>query len=115
MAMALATTTVTVTLWMSCVQIPLVVWLGLNGVLVLIFAGMCAERCSMGDFDWEDIDRPLVVWALMAVWSDGGQPSWLRLILWMSLIPAEFMATLVLRPITLVVRALLKPLPGEWD
>lgn len=101
--------------WMSYMTTPLWIWLGVNGVLALIFAIICSILCILGDFDWRDIDRPSVVWALMAEWSDGGQPSWLRLIVWILMIPTELVATLVLRPITLAVRALLNPMPGEWD
>lgn len=53
--------------------------------------------CSEGNFDWEDADRPPVLWSVFAAWMDGGKPSWLRLILWMLLIPAEVVATFVLR------------------
>lgn len=107
--------------WMSYVENPFELsgplewWLLVNAILVPVFSIVCGIGCNEDNFDWEDIDRPLVIWALMADWSDSDQPSWLRLIVWMFLIPAELVATLVLRPITLAVRALLNPMPGGWD
>lgn len=111
--------------WMSYVENPfgftepLEWWLLANAILVPVFSMICGMAYSEGGFDWRVIDRPLVIWALMADWSDSGQPSWLRLIMWTLMIPAELVATLALRPITLVVRAvvraLLSPMPGGWD
>jgi len=106
---------VPVVFWVYGASVPLLVWLSLNGGMLLISAFVCALMSSDGYFDWEDVDRPPVLWAVFAVWMDGDKPSWLRLILWMLLIPAEVVATFVLRPITLAVRALLKPIPGKWD
>ncbi len=101
--------------WVCGASVPLIVWLSVNGGALLISAIVCVAACVCEEFDWKDIDRPLVMWALLADWSDGGQPSWLRLILWMLLIPAEIAASAVLRPITLGIRVLLNPMPGGWD
>lgn len=100
--------------WMSYAVIPLTVWLGLNGLFMFVFAIVCFVFWVEDDFDWDAVDCPLPVWAIMAEWSESDQPSWLRLIAWMLLIPAEIVAAFVLRPITLGVRALLNPMPGEW-
>ncbi len=113
-AMAVTALAVPAAFWMCGAMVPLIVWLAANGGLLLISAFVCAVRCSEGHFDWEDIDRPLTLWALMADWGDSDQPSWFRLILWMLVIPAEIVATVVLRPITLGIRGLLKPMPGRW-
>jgi len=106
--------------WMSYVPHPLEfnaleIWLIANAVLVVVFAGICAMECDMENFDWKDIDRPLTLWALMPVWAKSEQPSWLRLFAWMLLIPAEIIATIAIRPFTLVIRKLLSPMPGGWD
>jgi len=111
---------VPVAYWMSYVPHPfefnvLEIWLIANAFLVVVFTGICGMACSEGDFDWKDIDRPLTLWALMSVCAKNEKPSWLRLFTWAMLIPAEIMATLVLRPFTLVIRKLLSPMPGGWD
>ena len=113
--MALVAVGIGAAFWMSYMTVPLIAWLTLNGGLVLIFAIICGIECGDGHFNWSDIDYPPVVWTLMAYWAVSNRPSWLRFIAWTLLIPAELAATLVLRPITLVVRALLSPMPGGWD
>lgn len=114
-AITAAAAAVPAAFWAYGASVPLIVWLLLNGVMLLVSAIVCSVSCGVGDFDWRDIDHPLVMWALLAEWSDSDRPSWLRLIIWALLMPAEIAATIVFRPITLVVRALLKPMPGEWD
>lgn len=113
--MTLAAIGVAAAFWVYGAAFPLIVWLALNGTLLLVFSCLCCIDCSDGRFDWSAIDRPLVLWAIMAEWGESDQPSWLRLIVWMLLIPAEIAATFVLWPITLGARALLKPMPGRWD
>ena len=101
-------------LWASFATVPLVVWLSLNGAVLLIFAAVCGVECSDGVFDWRDADRAPAMWAVWAAWRRGASPSWSRLIVWMLLIPAELAATFVVRPVVLAFGALLRPMPGEW-
>lgn len=114
-AMVAAAAAVMSAFWVCGASVPLIVWLSLNGGMLLVSMIVCGISCGEGYFHWKDIDHSPVMWALLSEWSKSDRPSWLRLILWMLLIPAEIVATALLRPITLVIRALLKPMPGEWD
>ena len=98
----------------SCQAALLIVWLALNGVVLVISAIVCAIRCCDGVFDWRDADRAPAMWAAWAAWRGGAAPSWSRLLAWMLLIPAELAATFAVRPAVLAMAALLRPMPGEW-
>ena len=98
--------------WVWGASVPLMVWLSLNGAMLAVFTIVCGLMYSDRDFDWKDADQTPVLWSVMAAWCNNAPPSWFRLFVWMLLIPAEFGSTLVLRPITLAVRALLRPMPG---
>lgn len=113
-AMIAVMVSVPAALWM-CATIPLIVWLALNGVVLVIFAIVCAVSCADGFFDWGDIDHIPVMWSVMAVWTRDKQPSFARIILWSLMIPAEIVASFVVRPITLGIRLILKPMPSRWN
>lgn len=98
----------------SFATVPLIVWLSLNGAMLVGSAIGCGIQCSDGHFDWRDVNRAPAMWAVWAAWRGGASPSWLRLAAWMLLIPAELAATFVVRPVVLAFGALLRPMPGEW-
>lgn len=114
-SMAAVAAGVPAALWTWGALVPLIAaWLSLNGTALVIFAFVCAVLCSDGKFDWRDADRAPAMWAAWAAWRGGAAPSWFRLVAWVLLIPAELAATFAVRPASLAVRALLRPMPGEW-
>lgn len=119
-AMAVVAIALSVAIWMSYATDFLTVWLALNGFAILIImAAIGIIEFDAGDrgdgFDWGHAGRPPVLWSVMSEMCNRSKPSWFRLIMWMSLIPVEVLFTIVLRPLVLVVLALLKPMPGRWD
>jgi len=90
-------------------------WMAANGVAMVVTAFAGLMRCEDSDFEPGNLDAPLTLWIAMGeIAGTRGRASFARLILWTLLTPVELAVTCVAWPLTRLVRALLRPMPGKW-